>query len=526
MNQTADAAPARGTLIGKLFGAEAIPGTRVQSILLAMALSVMPIALLLYGNRGAIDGVAPILQVAGGALIVAVFATALLSKFLAPHVAGAIVGAFGYGFFSMSWLPEETGPATLIFLWAATSFLGSLILTWLLSNSKVVVSSAALVATGLVIFLGAGADLSPPDSSSAAPPEALSFSSPPAETPNIYLFILDGFGRLDIIEDQFAAAGEELDLSASVDALEDLGFVQGPVASTNYVESIISIPSMLNGTLHHLPEAPLNDLELWEVGRPAIQGDNFLINSLKAAGYSYWHSGSVIWDASSCNPDVADLCLGPDTKGLESQVSVWSLTPARHFVGMVDFADISDPASVIPTILEARASQPNDEPYVVFSHIVSPHQPYRFEEDCSLRSQRGIGTSIAIGHLPEHRPLYADQAHCLAEQLEETMTDLIEADPTAIILLQGDHGPLFELDQETFEWNDSAIRERVGVFRMTRLPEQCRSDNPWAQSLVNTPELILSCLSGEEPDWVTPRVFLLGRGGTIIEAEQPLVEAN
>lgn len=513
----------------KIFGAERIPGTWPVSLLLAASLTVMPVALLLFGNQGTIEGVGPILTVGVSAFVVATVCTAMASKVLAPHVAAGIVGAFGYGFFSMSWAPPTTGPTTLLLLWVTMSFVGSIIVIWLLSNSRIVITLGSVMAAGLVVYLVTSAGLANPvatDASEvAAPPAALSFTDPLTDRPNVYVFILDGFGRPDIVERQFGAVGEDFDISEQVETLEGLGFAQDPSASANYTQSILSIPSTLNGELHHVPGALLDDAEIWARGRPAVKGDNFLINSLKAAGYDYWHSGSVIWDVSSCDVDIADRCLGTEIADLESKTAVWSLTPVRHYLGSVDFADVSDPSLVIPSILEARQTQPSDEPYVVFSHIVSPHQPYRFEPDCSFRGRADSGTTLGVGHLPEHRALYADQASCLMQQLESTMAELVEADPSAIILLQADHGPAFEADQETLQWDDTSVRERLGIFRMTRLPDHCRSVDPQAQSLVNTPELILSCLRGEQPEWVEPRIVLRSLGGDI-EFEEPLVWAE
>ena len=178
---------------------------------------------------------------------------------------------------------------------------------------------------------------------------------------------------------------------------------------------------------------------------------------------------------------------------------------------------------MVASILEARQTQANDEPYIMFSHIISPHQPYRFDENCEFRNRSATGTTLELGHLPEHRPLYVNQVHCLAQQLETAMAELIEADPNALILLQADHGSAFQPAHETLAWDDAAIEERMAVFRMTRLPDRCQSDDLEAQSLVNTPELLLSCVTGNEPDWVEPRMLLLTEGSTVRENDDALV---
>ena len=484
---------------------------------------MIPLALLLFNNQGSIANRQPVIEVLLGALAVSATLSVLLGRKLAPHVAASLVGAFGYGFFSLSWLPPSSGTPSLLVFWVASSIIGAAVLVWLLSNSKLVITLASVATSAVVAFLIVASMGGGPGLETASPvvPESLAFSEELIETPNVYLFILDGFGRPDVLSEQFADLN--LDISSSIDRLGELGFRQDPAGSAAYSQSILSIPSSLNGELHHRPEAELSGLEQWEYGRPALKGDNTLVNSFRSAGYDYWHSGSGIWDASACDPGIADVCLGLDTSDQETIAAIWSLTPVRNHVGSVPFADFSDPPSVVASILEARQTQANDEPYIMFSHIISPHQPYRFDENCEFRNRSATGTTLELGHLPEHRPLYVNQVHCLAQQLETAMAELIEADPNALILLQADHGSAFQPAHETLAWDDAAIEERMAVFRMTRLPDRCQSDDLEAQSLVNTPELLLSCVTGNEPDWVEPRMLLLTEGSTVRENDDALV---
>ena len=514
----------RRSIFGKLFSRAPIPGTQTPSVLLAVSLTLIPLALLLFNNQGSIANRQPVVEVLLGALAIsAAFAIALARK-LAPHVAASFVGAFGYGFFSLSWVPGTAGTPVLLVFWIASSVVGAAIVVWLLSDSKLVITLASVAASAIVValvVLSMGGVQDQPIVAGEAP-DSLAFSDALVRTPNVYVFILDGFGRPDVLEEQFADL--DLDISPSIERLNELGFGQDASGSANYSQSILSIPSALNGELQHLPDAPLSSLEQWEYGRPALKGENVLVNSFRSAGYDYWHSGSAIWDATACDPDIADLCLGLDTSDQETISAIWSLTPVRNHVGKVAFEDFSDPPSVVDSILVARESQPEDQPYILFSHIISPHQPYRFDADCAFRSRSATGTTLAVGHLPEHRPLYVNQVQCLSQQLEDAMADLVAADPDALILLQADHGSAFQVGHETLAWDDASIEERMAVFRMTRLPGECQSTDIRAQSLVNTPQLLLSCVTGDEPEWVEPQMLLLEAGSTVRENDQALVQ--
>lgn len=292
-----------------LFTADSLPKTKLTGLLLPAGLTMIPGLLLLFNNADRIVNPRPILEVTMGAGVLAALLARFLWRDFAPHVDAAIMGAFGYGFFSLSWL-DGTSVAVRMGAWLLTAIVGSVVLVWLLSDSRLVVNIATFT----------------------------------------------------------------------------------------------------------------------------------------------------------------------------------------------------------------------------FSHILSPHQPYQYNADCSLRDGNARGQGLGDGHRAEFRPLYVGQATCLAQQLEQAMTTLIEADPTAVIVLQADHGSEFEIDDlDNPSWEPNYLRERFGIFRMTRLPETCSSTHLAAQSIINTAELLTSCLSGTEPDLIEPQIFLGGRQDkfeAVREAEEALIFAD
>ncbi len=518
-------------IIAKLRGlliVSPIPATRILSALMAVALTILPLGLLNYANSGAIADPAPLFEIAAIAGLVALISAVLLGRVLAPHVAAILVGALGYGFFSLSWF-ESSSTMSLLVVWAVSSIFGGLVLVWLVGSARWAVVTAAIAATliaatlfGLSIF-GTAERV---DIAQGDVPAALAFSEVPSVRPNVYLFVLDGFARPDITTEQFAEHGHDFDLSGSIDALEDLGFIQDLEGTANYPQTILSVPSTLNAKYHHLPEAPLSGRDIWLQGQAALSGENTLVNSLRTAGYEYWHSSSVLWATSACDADIADRCIGNPGTDTETLAAVWSETPLRRVQGP-DLDTVTDPTTVVADTLASRDAQPTDEPYLLFSHIISPHHPYRFNDDCSRRPDGVEGLSFVEGGAPEFRPLYSGAATCVASQLESAMAELIERDPTAIIFLQADHGSSFEVDPENNPWDEKMVRERMGIFRMTRMPDHCRSDDPAAQSLVNTVPLIVGCIAGEEPDLIESRILLSDFvTADVRDADRPLIEVR
>ena len=70
---------------------------------------------------------------------------------------------------------------------------------------------------------------------------------------------------------------------------------------------------------------------------------------------------------------------------------------------------------------------------ILFAHILSPHEPQRFNEDCSkylvLNRAWHPSSSQYLTDLP-----------CLNEQVIKTIDYILENDQTDPILLQSDHG--------------------------------------------------------------------------------------
>ena len=507
-----------------------VPGTRLLSAGLAAAATSLPLGLLNFFNAGAIIDPAPLYRISVFASVIAFVVAVVLGRFVAPHIAGTLVGALGYGFFSLSWIGNAP-TWILVATWFVVSLAVGCVLLWLIGNARWAVTAASVgVCIAAAVLYGlapSGQDSISETASGREVPEALAFAADPTDRPNVYLFVLDGFARPQITTTQFAQHGIDFDIEVQLSQLGELGFEQDLEGTANYSSTVFSVPSTLNASYHVQPGESANRGELAAYAQQTIMGDNALVNSLRSVGYEYWHSSSVIWEASSCDSRIADRCLGDPGLSHEILNAVWAETPIRNLIG-VDFDGVTDPTIVVADILEARQSAPADTPYFVFSHIISPHQPYRFNADCSPVAERS--TTLTFGNAPEHRPLYDAAARCLSDQLVTAMTQLLEADPTAIIFLQADHGSVFEVDFRPDRiWQEEVmVRERMGIFRMTHLPEDCRSDAPAAQSLINTVPLIVGCIAGEEPDLIEARILLDPGGGAVElrEASTSLIPAR
>jgi hypothetical protein len=275
---------------------------------------------------------------------------------------------------------------------------------------------------------------------------------------DIYLIVLDEYANSRVLRERFGHDNHEFE-----DSLRALGFHIPRVVRSNYVHTMLSIPSLLNAA--HL--APLAG----EVGRrstdPAL-ANRLLDRSrvavfLKQRGYRYVFFPSQWWYSTrrsplaDVEPQVWDGSLPLRELGrteLRRAVLGASLVPGRVLRTLVWDAD-----HVRRSLAGVTLARRFGDPVFVVAHVISPHAPYAVDGDC--RS-------------PPPRTTYVGQLECVNQQLLHLVTELIErAEVPPIILLQGDHGTA------TLGYSDwptaaqvpaAAARERFGAFGAYYLP--------------------------------------------------------
>lgn len=150
----------------------------------------------------------------------------------------------------------------------------------------------------------------------------------------------------------------------------------------------------------------------------------------------------------------------------------------------------------IPEILE-QLPIPQDGPFLYVLHHALPHYPLRFDRDC--RSRRFTDLNVA----------YGGQLACAAKQMRRLAARIVEADPTAVVVLQADHGISFNGQhlKPVSSLTMSELQENFNIFAAYKLPEDCRSHIAKFHTPVNTFRVVLACLDGREPELLRNRLF-------------------
>jgi hypothetical protein len=126
--------------------------------------------------------------------------------------------------------------------------------------------------------------------------------------------------------------------------------------------------------------------------------------------------------------------------------------------------------------------------------------------DCSPQAGKGAlrFTSAA------YAPIYVQSIRCINQSMRLAVGRIIARDPTAVIVMQSDHGSDVGLDWERAQWTWPAqqVRDRFAIFNALRLPPRCRDMVPEDVVAVNTFRIVLACLTLGRPEKLPPRFFI------------------
>jgi hypothetical protein len=315
--------------------------------------------------------------------------------------------------------------------------------------------------------------------------------------PNVYFFLLDAYARNDVLDELVG-----IDNSGFHDELRDRGFEVADEALASYPITFLS--AMSTFAMGYPVDEPADlggDIQQWE---RYLQGDSPTVERFHALGYEVVHSPPGTYNFARCNRRFSDVCITPDSSGpalRDVELTLIDLTP-------VSILSLFEPPRTDPLyVVDQLAAAEPREPFFLFAHILHPHWPYTYREDCTKRSSP---LELEVGVIPEQLEAYRNDLRCLNDQLLEAVDRIVADDPEAIILLTSDHGPEFTSDWfEPLEgWDPAALRERFGTQNALRLPEQCRGHVQADTPLVHDFAIVFACLEGREPELVDYRAFL------------------
>lgn len=295
---------------------------------------------------------------------------------------------------------------------------------------------------------------------------------PSTATPDIYVILLDGYPRADVLDYAFG-----IDNSAFTAQLAERGFSIAPRAHSDYLWTHVSVPSALN--LDYVENVP----SLGEVAdgrkpqQPTIRhaiADSLAFAQVRERGYDVVAVASGFEEVSARQADV--WVDGGQLN--EFEISLLGSTFAGDLTGWLapDFASsqqrdrIHDDLDVLSTIAAKRARPPA----FVFAHIPAPHQPTVFGD-----AGAPLAVPITDGYFgdspmerdetpEEFKSRYRAQLPYLNQQVLHAVDGILaaSAEPPVIVLF-ADHGSASRTDwneTDPYEVDPTILLERTGTL--------------------------------------------------------------
>jgi hypothetical protein len=289
-------------------------------------------------------------------------------------------------------------------------------------------------------------------------------ATPPGPRRDIYLIVLDEYANSDVLRERFGFDNRPFE-----DSLRALGFHVPAMVRSNYLHTLLSLPSLLNAA--HLVQLE-RDLGA-EATHPKLP-DHLLQHSrvvryLQDRGYEYVFFPSDWWHSTSDSP-AADSVFRP-FGGWDLMRSMSGGELKRTFRGLTVLSyfdrDHRWEAEHARRSLRgvAELAGTGERPRFVFAHLLKPHSPYVFDRSCG---------TLPRGKEDDDVGPYLEQLQCLNHLLLGTVRRILaESKVPPVIILQGDHGTKL-LHATGYasaeEVPPAAARERFGAFGAYYLP--------------------------------------------------------
>lgn len=346
--------------------------------------------------------------------------------------------------------------------------------------------------------------------------------------PDIYYIILDAYARPDILHDHF-----NYDNSALTDYLATRGFYLAEESNSNYLRTTLSLASSLN--MNYLDDL---GLDLSKADEPFYLHEpishSVVRDRLESLGYS-----TVSMPSGYRPTEVIDVShyLTPaitrfeelrahgafnDFEGLLFETSAGRIlvdldalrnTPMQDFIAQRLRNRKEITREIVLSAFDHLANAGSiPGPKLVFTHLVTPHDPYLFGPNGEYLEGEVASTLTKIPIAAEAE-LYLDQLTYINTELMESVDAILSSSESPpVIVIQSDHGPGFG---QVWQRPDAqALAVRSSILNAYYIRDEC-ADHLYASiSPVNTFRVIFNCYFGASYDLLEYETFFLTQDDT------------
>ena len=297
-------------------------------------------------------------------------------------------------------------------------------------------------------------------------------TAPVAERPDVYVIVLDGYAREDVLRDIFRFE------STLVPALRAADFFVADRAASNYSQTALSLASALNAdylsALNPVVREPRDRRGLGD-----LINDSRFFRAFAGAGYRIRAYAS---EYALVHPNPADERPAPAVRLNDFSYTAYETTVVPRILEAVGLERARLPMELHRrqirwTLKHLKDQAPRDpQPVLAFAHILAPHPPFAFDADGNARRTEmpallGDGDLwhwLARGTGETYRGGYVDTVRALDAQLMPAVLSIASRNRKSIILIHSDHGPGSRLDWGRPDRTD--VRERLSILAALRFP--------------------------------------------------------
>jgi hypothetical protein len=294
--------------------------------------------------------------------------------------------------------------------------------------------------------------------------------------PDIYVIILDGYARNDVLREYYG-----FDNSEFTSGLNQRGFVTPQATSSNYYWTYLSLASALN--FDYLPAILGDQIPPGSRERAPVYDvlrNNAASRFLKDRGYRYVHF-QTSWGATLFNPYADEQVRCSNSlfqDGFHRVLAEASWLKALQ-------SQVSGDIAQCHLLNFERLSKMGSEkgPKFVFAHFIPPHHPYLFDRNGGVKRNANLSDQFEFQkRLWEDRSQYIDQLVFINQKVLESVERILAESPQPpIILIHSDHGPNLH---NQLNWDEKFVI-RFGNFSALHLPQAPAGLMPETGSLVN-----------------------------------------
>lgn len=314
-----------------------------------------------------------------------------------------------------------------------------------------------------------------------------------AALPDIYFIILDGYAGNELLADRF-----DYDNSAFTDALRTRGFNVMDQSRANYCQTIMSVSSSLNMSYHTNTILALGEESKDRKALIEMIKKNRVNLNLRGAGYTLISLASGYYGTEITH---VDEYIAPKGSLSEFEEVLLNTTPVPVLMRKLNSVKLHR-VRIRHNLDKLTSVIASPSPKFLFAHFICPHPPFVFDaaganlgtEQVQIFAQGKNGVWPS-GDMNEQR--YVDQIRFINTRILAAIDSILaRSHPSPVIILQGDHGPLFP--SSTPEGDDQFYRNKFSILNALYLPGVDPATIPERISPVNNFRLVFNNYLGAD----------------------------